>query len=64
MNKISEHSKKLKIKTSAKWQEKKHNEGAYSMKAFITDKEVAKFAKENIPNKSQFILEAVKRFMA
>ncbi|MFM2344718.1 MAG: hypothetical protein RLZZ210_1329 [Pseudomonadota bacterium] len=36
---------------------------AYNFSVLINDKELAEFAKKNIPNKSEFIKQAIKNFM-
>jgi hypothetical protein len=61
-NELSEHSKKLRIKTSGEWKQKKINNGAYNFTVLITDNEIIKEAR-NIPNKSQFLIDAIKEFM-
>ena len=36
---------------------------AYNFSVLINDKEIAEFAKTNIPNKSEFIKQAIKNLM-
>ena len=60
-NQISEHSKKLRIKTAGEWKQAKINNGAYNFTVLLTDNELIQKAK-NIPNKSQFLIEAIKNY--
>jgi hypothetical protein len=61
-NKITEHSKKLRIKTTTEWQKKKLDEGGYKLNVLITDKEIAEFAR-GIENKRKFVIDAIKEKM-
>jgi hypothetical protein len=60
---LSEHSKKLKIETTDKWQKQKLKDGGYTFKVLLTNKEIAEFARKEIPNKSEFLKEAIKNYM-
>jgi hypothetical protein len=62
-NQLSEHSKQLRIKTTTEWQKRKVEEGGYKLNVLITDKEIAEFARNEIPNKRQFVIEAIKNYM-
>jgi hypothetical protein len=59
---LTEHSKKVRIETAKEWQKKKHDEGAYSFKVMITNKELAETAK-NIPNKAEFLRNAIEEII-
>jgi hypothetical protein len=61
---ITEHSKELRIKTSEEWQKNKILNGGYRLTVLLTDKEVAKFARTEIPNKAEFVVKAIKNLMA
>jgi hypothetical protein len=61
MKTITEHSKKLKIETSKEWNK---NNTKYNFNVKIRDIEIAEFAEKNIANKTQFLIDAIKRYMA
>jgi uncharacterized membrane protein YheB (UPF0754 family) len=62
-NKITEHSKKLRIKTTDEWQKQKLKDGGYTFKVLLTDKEMGNFARNEIKNKAEFLKNAIKEFM-
>ncbi len=61
MKNITEHSKKLRLKTTADWKKKKVTEGAYNYNVLIKDPEIVEKAKK-IENKTQFLIEAIKKY--
>jgi hypothetical protein len=63
MNSNTEHSKKLRANTATEKQKKQIEEGGFKFTALIVDKEIAKFARENIPNRRQFLINAIKNYM-
>ena len=63
-NSNTEHSKKLRAKTANESKKKAIENGGLMVSALIKDREMAEFARKEIPNKTQFVIEAVKRFMA
>jgi hypothetical protein len=56
----TEHSKELKKKTSKQWRSSKLSNGAITIQAIIKDADLAEFARQNINNKTEFIINAVK----
>jgi hypothetical protein len=60
---LTEHSKELRIKTSKEWQKNKILNGGYRLTVLLSDKEVADFARNQIPNKAEFIVKAIKKYM-
>jgi hypothetical protein len=62
-NKLSEHSKKLKIETTDKWQKQKLKDGGYTFKVLLTNKEMAEFVRKEIPNKAAFLKQAIENYM-
>jgi len=62
-NSQTEHSKRLRGSTANEAQKEAIKNGGFKLTALIIDKEVAEFARNKIPNKRQFILEAVKKAM-
>jgi hypothetical protein len=63
-NQITEHSKKLRAETANNWQQKKIAEGGYRFTVVLTNKEIAEFARKEIPNKSEFLNNILKKLMA
>lgn len=61
-NKVSEHTKELRKKTSHEWITKKTKEGGYNFNVLITDKEMAGIAR-NIENKRKFLINAIENYI-
>jgi len=59
----TEHTKKVMIENSREWRKKQIEEGATTMQAIIKEKTMVEWIKENIPNKTEFIINAVKKAM-
>jgi hypothetical protein len=63
MKKITEHTKELRKKTAHEWITKKTKEGGYNFNVLITNKEMAEFARKEIPNKAEFLKKAIENYM-
>jgi hypothetical protein len=61
-NQLSEHSQKLKIKTSSEWQKEAIKNGGYRFTVLIKNPEEAKKAR-SIPNKAKFLHEAIEKLL-
>jgi hypothetical protein len=59
---LSEHSKELRIKTSAEWQKKAILNGGYRFTVLVKDPKEAEIIRK-IPNKAQFLHEAVEKLI-
>lgn len=62
-NSQTEHSRKKRADLATEQQKKQIENGGFKFTALIVDKDVAKFARENIPNRRQFLINAIKNYM-
>lgn len=63
MNSNTEHSKKLRGKTANEAKKEAIKNGAVSVSVIIKDKELAEFVRQKIPNKKDFLINAIKNYM-
>lgn len=62
-NSNTEYSKKLRGKTANEAKKEAIKNGGVSMSVIIKDKELAEFVRKKIPNKKDFVIEAIKNYM-